>query len=151
MKKMRLLSPKWKWIGLALVVPGLILGAFSVFGNFQIPWLALKIREKAEFLIPAVENFTDELALTLVVAGLLMIAYSREKEEDERVQMIRLEAMQWGILVNFAIVLIANWSIYQGNFLYVMLFNLFTPLVVFLLRFYYVLFIAERENSEETL
>jgi hypothetical protein len=151
MKKMKLLAPRWKRIGLVLTVPGLALGALSVFGNFEIPWLALKIREKTHFFSSAIENFTDELALTLVIAGLLLIAYSREKEEDERVQMIRLEAMQWGILVNFAVILIANWSIYEGNFLYVMMFNLFTPLVVFLLRFYYVLWIAERPTTEEEL
>jgi hypothetical protein len=138
---MYLLPSIWKWPGALLSLAGMILGALAVFGSFEIAWLALKIRKESELFSPAVENFTDELALTLLIVGLLILAFTREQDEDERVRLIRLEAFQWSILVNFCIVLVANWLLYGGDFLYVMLFNLFTPLVVFLLRFYYVLHI----------
>jgi hypothetical protein len=148
---MRLLPSTWKWPGVLLSLAGMTLGAMSLFGGYEIAWLTLKIRQKAEFLSPAVENFTEELALTLLIAGLLILAFTREKDEDERVRLIRLEAFQWSILANFIIVLAGNWSLYGEGFFYLMVFNLFTPLVVFLLRFYYVLYVselrAEKSNS----
>lgn len=143
MKTMRLLPTTWKWPGVLLSLGGMILGVMSLFGGYEIGWLALKIRQEAEFLSPAVENFTEELALTLLIAGLLILAFTRVKGEDERVRLIRLEAFQWSILVNFIIVLAGNWSLYGEGFFYLMVFNLFTPLIVFLLRFYYVLYVSE--------
>lgn len=40
-------------------------------------------------------NFTDEVGSLLLIAGLLMIAFSREKEEDERTVKLRLESLLW--------------------------------------------------------
>jgi hypothetical protein len=143
MKTMRLLPTSWKWPGAILSVIGLALGFAAELGEFSFSWLKFTVREKSTFYATAEEDFTNEVALTLTVAGLLMLAFTRERDEDERVRLIRLEAFQWSILVNFIIILIGNWALYGGNFFWLMTFNLFTPLVVFLLRFYYVLYIRE--------
>jgi hypothetical protein len=136
---MYLLPTHWKWPGALLSLAGIALHVLVE----EIPWLAFRVRAEGTLLKPAVENFTNELALTLLVVGLLILAFTRERDEDERIRLIRLEAFQWGMLVNFLIVLAANWVLYGGDFLSFMLFNLFTPLIVFLLRFYYVLYIRE--------
>lgn len=151
MKKLHLLAPQWKWIGLAMVLPGLVLGALSLFDIYNIPWFQWKIRAQGDLFKPEVENFTNELALTLVLVGLLLICFSKEKQEDERIQFIRLEAFQWSILVNFIVILVGNWTLYGGDFFYLMTLNLFTPLLVFLARFYYVLYVREGNTlaSEE--
>jgi len=144
MKTMRLLPTSWKWPGAILSILGLALGFAAELGDFSFSWLTFKVREeKGMFSLSAEEDFTNELALTLTIVGLLMLAFTRERDEDERVRLIRLEAFQWSILVNFIIILIGNWALYGGNFFWLMTFNLFTPLIVFLLRFYYVLYIRE--------
>lgn len=141
---MRLLPTSWKWPGAILSILGLALGFAAELGEFSFSWLVFKVREeKGMFSLSAEEDFTNEVALTFTVAGLLILAFTRERDEDERVRLIRLEAFQWSILVNFIIVLIGNWVLYGGGFFWLMTFNLFTPLVVFLLRFYYVLYIRE--------
>lgn len=143
MKTMRLLPVTWKWPGAILSILGLALGFAAELGEFSFSWLKFIVREKNSFLDTAEEDFTNEVALTFTVVGLLILAFTRERDEDERVRLIRLEAFQWSILVNFIIVLIGNWVLYGGSFFWLMTFNLFTPLVVFLLRFYYVLYIRE--------
>ncbi len=143
MKTMRLLSPAWKWPGLILSLTGLTLGALSVFWEFEFGWLCFRVRAQGDFFRSETENFTNELALTLTVVGLLILAFTRERDEDERVRQIRLEAFQWSILIHFIILLMGNWALYGSAFFYLMTFNLFTPLLVFLLRFYYVLYISE--------
>lgn len=143
MKTMRLLPVTWKWPGAILSILGLALGFAAELGEFSFSWLKFIVREKNSFLDTAEEDFTNEVALTLTIVGLLILAFTRERDEDERVRLIRLEAFRWSILVNFIIVLIGNWVLYGGSFFWLMTFNLFTPLVVFLLRFYYVLYIRE--------
>lgn len=143
MKTMRLLPTTWKWPGAILSMLGLALGFAEELAEFSLSWLVIKVREKGDMFTSAEEDFTNEVALTLTVAGLLILAFTRERDEDERVRLIRLEAFQWSILVNFIIILIGNWVLYGGSFFWLMTFNLFTPLVVFLLRFYYVLYIRE--------
>lgn len=151
MKTMRLLAPKWKWLGAALAALGLILGFFSVFHEFEFPWLSFQLRdeERTDFFRSAEENFTNEIALTLTVVGLLILAYTREKIEDERVRLIRLEAFQWSVLISFLLVLAGNWLLYSTDFYVFMVFNLFTPLVVFVLRFHYVLYKEARQTSKD--
>lgn len=143
MKTMCLLPASWKWPGLILSLAGLGLGAFTLFDDYEWKWLSLRVREEGKLFEPAVENFTNELALTMVLVGLLILVFSREHYEDERIQLIRLEAFQWSVLVHFIIVLVGNWALYGQNFFLLMTANLFTPLVVFMLRFYYVLYIRE--------
>ena len=150
MKTLRLLPARWKRVGFVLALAGAVLGALAVFGGYEIPGFGLQLRKEDHFLTPAFENFTQELALTFLLVGLLMMAFSRVKFEDERVQLIRLEAFQWSFLVHFSILLLANWLLYQGNFFYAMLFNLFTPLVVFLLRFHYILYVSNKQIADET-
>ncbi|MBL7804405.1 MAG: hypothetical protein JNL02_11760 [Saprospiraceae bacterium] len=151
MKTLRLLPTVWKPVGFVLALAGAVLGTLTVFGNFEIPGFGFNLRKEDEFLVPRFENFTQELALTLLLVGLLAMAFSRVKHEDERVQLIRLEAFQWSVLVQFSVLLAANWLLYGGNFFYAMLFNLFTPLIVFLLRFHYVLYRSNKEIADETL
>jgi hypothetical protein len=128
---------------------GAILGFFTVFYDFQIDHFGFTLNSGTTLFGTSFQNLTDELAFTLLLPGLLLIAYSREKIEDERVQQIRLEAFQWSILAHFAILLVADWCCYNGLFFYVLVFNLFTLLIVFLLRFYYVLLIADRRNADK--
>ncbi|HNL37664.1 MAG TPA: hypothetical protein PKL15_12370 [Saprospiraceae bacterium] len=151
MKTLRLLPTVWKPVGFVLALAGAVLGALTVFGNFEIPGFGFNLRKEDEFLVSRFENFTQELALTLLLVGLLMMAFSRVRHEDERVQLIRLEAFQWSFLFQFGILLAANWLLYGGNFFYAMLFNLFTPLIVFLLRFHYVLYLSNQESADETI
>ncbi len=146
MNTIKLLSPRWKRIGLLLALPGIILGAWG----YEIPWLEVPITSGDNIFHSGSNNLTNEICLTLVIAGLLLIAYSRERIEDEHVRLMRLEAFQWSVLANFVIVLIANWTVYGFDFLTVMMLNLFTPLVVFLLRFHYTLYRSRIELAKET-
>ncbi len=151
MKTMQLLAPKWKWLGAVLAALGLVLGFFAVFHEFEFPWLSVQLRdgEETDFFKSAEENFTNEIALTLTVVGLLILAYTREKVEDERVRLIRLEAFQWSVLISFLLVLTGNWLLYSTDFYMFMVFNLFTPLVIFVLRFHYVLYREARQTSKD--
>lgn len=81
----------------------------------------------------------DELISLALLAGLLLLAFSREKVEDEWIQQVRLESFQWAILVNTILLMLFVIFTHGFPFLNVMVYNMFTPLLIFVGRFYYLL------------
>jgi fatty acid desaturase len=160
--KSRLLFPhRFKLLGWLLALPGFVLGYLVVYNGYEIPHFGLQLRAASQLFLPAYENFTNELALTLVVAGLIFIAFSKQKTEDELTARIRLNALYWAILVNYllyALFLIVVAAINEFDMKTLangidaflegytfMTYNLFTPLVIFTARFYYLLY---KRNDE---
>jgi hypothetical protein len=84
-------------------------------------------------------NLTNELAGLGAIVGLLLIAFSKERVEDEMISRLRLDALQWSIYANYLILAVAILTIYDGAFLTVMIYNMFTVLLVFIGRFRWLL------------
>ncbi len=137
MKSTLLLPNKYKWIGIILLIPSLVLGAFYRFANFEFDFLEIEKSQK-EFLDKHF-NLTDELALTGIIVALLFIAFAREKQEDEYINTIRLESLQWAVLINYILLLVATWLIHGFAYIDVMMYNMLTVLIIFIIRFHVVL------------
>ena len=138
MKSKLLLTHYFKWIGLLLLIPCVILGAFFMHADFTFEMLQVEAGRQAKFISANNNNLTDELALTGIIISLLMMAFAKEKKEDEFIHFIRLESWQWAVLVNFVLLLLATWLLYDFDFLNVMVYNMLTVLVIFIIRFQFV-------------
>ena len=160
--KSRLLFPHaFNLIGWLLALPGFVLGYLNRYNDFEIPGFGAILREKATFFLPQYEKFTNELALTLIVTGLIFIAFSKRKQEDELTAKMRLNALYWSILINYAwygifiILALVNMVVHIkgvqltvnaiGDDLGFMVYNLFAPLVIFIVRFYYLIYKSQDE------
>jgi hypothetical protein len=119
MRSKLLLPNKFKWIGLALFIPFLILGILNRYKEFQLAFLTVHT-DRSDLFNPA-QNFTDEVALSGLIIALLMIAFSREKHEDEFIYHNRLESWEWAVLINFLLLLVAIWVFYNEAFIDVMI------------------------------
>jgi hypothetical protein len=156
------LFPAWtKYLGAILAVPGLILGYLVVYQNYSIPGLEVRMRSTSTLFLSAREDFTNEVALTLVVAGLLLVAFSRTKKEDELTAKIRLNSLYWAILVNYilyaclALLAFVSYLLKSPPFsklidgltnnLEYTVYNFFVPLVIFIGRFYFLLYRNKNE------
>jgi hypothetical protein len=71
---------------------------------------------------------------------LLFIAFAREKQEDEFIGKLRLESLQWAVLFNYALLLLATWLIHGLGYIDVMMYNMLTILLFFIIRFHVVLY-----------
>ena len=125
---------RYRLIGWVLFVPSLLLGVASVHGLFSLDFLTVK-----GAIFQGTNNLTNELAGLGVIVGLLLIAFSKERVEDEMISRLRLDALQWSIYANYLILAIAMLTIYDGAFLNVMIYNMFTVLLVFIGRFRWLL------------
>ncbi len=144
---------KYGWVLLAL---GIVLGAVYLadtsglgFLELRVPALLLAdfdLTEEGERGFRMVENnWTDELAAVLIIVGGLLAGFSRCREEDEYIVKLRSESLTWAFYVNYLILLVAVLLTYDLTFLWVLIFNMFTPLFIYLLRFHWVLY-RERKS-----
>ena len=148
MKSKFLLPERYKWIGLAMFIPSLILGVATFFFDFHFDFLTLG-KSKSPFIVFDDQiNLTDEFALTGLILGMLFMAFARERHEDEYISKIRLESLQWAVILNYALLILATWLIHGMPYLQVMVYNMLTILLLFLIRFHIVL---ARDRGTATL
>jgi hypothetical protein len=82
-------------------------------------------------------NLLDEIIGVLLIISLLFIAFSKEKIEDEFISKIRLESLVWAVYVNYIILIFSFVMFYDFAFMYVMIFNMYTILLFFIIRYYW--------------
>lgn len=160
MKSKFLLPHKFKRIGWLLLLPGTILGIIysftelsflppariTVFSLLNSPFLGS--REAGNFSFIQV-NIIPTLVAILFLSGALLVAFSREKQEDEFIEKLRLSALLWAVLVNYVLLLLAFLIIYGIDFVYIMLYNMFTTLILFIGRFNYLLYKSSKMAPDE--
>lgn len=92
------------------------------------------------------------IATTLMVlVGLFLVAFSKEKIEDEHIIQLRLDSLRWAIYLNYAILLFCLVFTQGGDSKHILLLNIWLPLLFFILRFQWVLYRINRSaKSDET-
>lgn len=151
--KTRFLFPhKYRLVGWVLAIPSCVLMLLVLHAEFELKFLyfgkghSIFTSDGADFLFNIHRhNFTDEVGSLLLIAGLLMIAFSREKEEDERTIKLRLESLLWAVYVNSAWMMFSIIFFYDTLFANIMTYNICTPLILFIARFNFVMY-KERKN-----
>lgn len=83
--------------------------------------------------------FPEIIGIVLILSGIIF-AFSKEKTEDEMVSKIRLESLVWATYVNYACLLFCILFIYGISFFNIMVYNMFTLLLIFIIRFHWILF-----------
>lgn len=142
--KSKFLFPTWcNIVGFLMAIPGFILGYLYTFNNYEIPRFGFKMRETDGFIQKAFENFTNELAIFLVIGGLILIAFSKGKKEDELSAKLRLNSLYWSIMIYYVLYIIGYlYSVIIGEIPFIgdhlVEINLFTPLVIFIGRYNYL-------------
>jgi hypothetical protein len=128
-----------------LLIPFLILGILVRYQNFTFDFLSFDLKHKDIFHVAP--NFTDEVALTGIIISLLFIAFAKEKREDEFITRTRLESWQWSVLINFVLLIAATWLVFDEAYIDVMMYNMLTVLILFIIRFNWIMLI--NKSAEE--
>ncbi len=138
-----LLPNRYKKLGLFVLIPSLALGILVRFFDFQFSFLTLNFAKtsinRKDLHLEDTINLTDELALTGIIVSLLFIAFAREKTEDEYIAHTRLESLKWAVLINYVLLLAATWLVHGVGYIDVMMYNMLTVLIIFIVRFNYTL------------
>tara|TARA_R110002051_G_scaffold176765_2_gene246746 strand:- start:249 stop:725 length:477 start_codon:yes stop_codon:yes gene_type:complete len=131
---------KWGWL---ILIPTSILGIVTVVYEWEPAFLdvtvpALFIDEflgKDAIVGMTTNNILNELCAIFVIISGLSVAFSKEKNEDEFITSIRLQSLVWATYMNYFILLLTVILVYSFSFFWVMVFNMFTILLFFIVKF----------------
>ncbi|MDA7727499.1 hypothetical protein N8858_01300 [Flavobacteriaceae bacterium] len=120
-------------IGLFLLLTDRIQDVFvvNVFSIFSYEWIG---SERTGF--GWIENgLGDEIFTLLIIISGLANSFSKEKIEDELISRIRLESLSLSLFISFGFIIISTFLVYNLNYMYVLVFNLFLIILLFNLIF----------------
>ncbi len=156
MKTKFLFPYQFKRVGWILLIPSAILGFITIFDIMKFQFLDLKVFAiySSHFgwnTLFGIENnnIADEIFGILCIIGAIFLAFSKEKHEDEFIAKTRMESLVWATYINYAILIICILFFYEIAFLYVMIFNMFTILILFIIRFNYILYRSRKSLQYE--
>ncbi len=165
MKTNNLFPHGWKplgWILLSICIPlgsWLLMSeeSFPLSAEVTIPWSFSEGQPGLEDAFDGVSKkdgtaslqLIDELLALGVIAGLMLVGFARLRNEDERTAQMRLEALQWALYGNTAILVLCILLVHGISFINVMIYNMFTPLLIFVLRFHWLIWQESRELKRQ--
>jgi hypothetical protein len=158
MKTTLLLPNRFKKLGWILFVPMLAIGIFVIVTDYQVPWLQAEVfaltsgsffDKKLQNGMFIETNLTNTVLGVLFIIGAILVSFSKEKNEDEFIAIIRLKSLLWAVLVNYMLLIIAFLLVYELPFFTVMTFNMFTVLLLFIFRFHFLLYRSKSAMANE--
>ena len=156
--KSKLLFPnQFKRIGWIILIPSAILGILAFCEIVDFRFLEVKVFAIYSSMFPGPDtvfgvdknNISDEIFGILCIIGAILVAFSKEKQEDEFIAKTRLESLVWATYINYAILIFCTIFFYGFGFMYILIFNMFTILIFFIIRFYYILYKSKKSLSYE--
>ena len=116
-------------VGLFLLLTERIQDIFvvNVFSIFSYEWIG---SERTGFGW-IVNGLGDEIFTLLIVVSGLINSFSKEEIEDELISRIRLESLSLSVFISFGLIIISTFLVFDINYMYVLVFNLFLIILLF--------------------
>ncbi|MCF8371178.1 MAG: hypothetical protein K9H64_06135 [Bacteroidales bacterium] len=143
------------WILMAMSIPLIAFGELdflkeiSIFAIYNSGFPLGGSAAESGFFRIINDDIQFEIVSLLLIVGGLFVAFARVKKEDEFIAKIRLESLVWATWAHFIVLTIMVLSVYGIDFLYIMFANMFTILVLFIIRFHFVLYKSRKSLSDE--
>jgi hypothetical protein len=162
----KLLFPnRFKKLGWVLFIIGLLLTIIIEIEIFPIhlnnesvitKWTTIKSMHPIPFIEKSnnngsrePENIVNELAMSFVAIGFILVAFTREKKEDEYISKIRSDSFVWSFYLYVMAILIAIWTSYSLDFIFVITWLVLLPPIIFVLRFHWFVYLKPYFESRK--
>ncbi len=153
-----LLPNRLKYIGWLIAIRSFVLMILNLQYGFTFHFLdyaekgVQKISFDNGFLFNIqYNNFTDEIGSILLLTGLLLIAFSKEKDEDERISKLRLESLLWAVFINSIVIALSIIFFYSELFLKIMAYNICSTLILFIIRFNLTIYFERKKINKDNI
>jgi len=146
-----LLPYRFKRIGTIMLFPSVVLGILWCFGlklDIQAPVFSV-FGAGDEILTVIHKNIFNEIVAIPLLLSLIVVGFSKEKYEDEYILKIRLDSLVWAIYINYFILFLTIIFVFKDSFTKILIYNMFTMLILFILRFNYLLLQNRRLLNNE--
>lgn len=159
MSSQLLLPNKFKIIGWCFLIPASIIGILFTMNDFNYEWINARVFaliadgpgtfSKDKYFTTITTNVTNTVVGAAFIIGAMLVGFSKEKKEDEFISELRLSSLLWAVWINYGLLLLAFLFVYGWSFITVMIYNMFTVLIIFLARFNYLLYKSSKTVSDE--
>jgi len=137
-----LLNYKCKFLGIFLVVSGIILHIFITFFDFRLEFLTVKVLAVFSWFTKPVffkiinNNITNEIAILSFLIGFIIIIFSKEKKETKYIKIIRYKAIFHAFIFQLCVYIFATLFVY--GIAYIAIISMIMPIIfiVYLGSFY---------------
>ena len=141
-------------VTLLYLVIGLIFFADDFDFKFKMPAIValgeiLNFNADNIYFVLTETSFMTTLFPVLMIIGFVFIAFSKEKNEDEYVSIIREKALVWSVLVTSMVLILAILLIYGLTALYVFWFDFLFFLLMFVIKFRIDIFRFNRSTKKD--
>jgi hypothetical protein len=127
------LFPYWcRYLGLALIVAHVPVVIFRDTLGFERHSESINAN-----LFNSHHVFFISTALLMAI-GLFILAFSKEKIEDEQISQLRLDSLQWAMYVNYVLLIVS--LVFSKDVDHILFLNLWLPLAFLIIRFRWVIF-----------
>lgn len=131
-----MLSRRWQYPGWALLIPGVVLAVvrfrygvrLEVFDARVFALYSAFIETRTFTFMP--NSLSEEVPGLLMLAGLLLLAFSRESDEDEAIGHLRLQCFVLAFQLNALVMVLAFLTVFGLGFVAVLSANLFSTLIL---------------------
>ena len=164
MKQTLLLPNRFKTIGWFILIPATIAGIFLMATEYEANLLTTKVFAifnddlffgnnesygvRNNFTV-ITTDVTNTLVGILFIIGGIMVSFAKEKREDEFIANLRLTSLMWSVWVNYALLLLSLIFVWGLAFFNVMVYNMFTILIIFIIRFNYILYRNSKSMADD--
>jgi hypothetical protein len=133
-----LFNNKWKRISGWIFYLTIPVGMYLLFTDSFEGLLKIQVFSLLNFRW--IENgFVDEILTFVIIISGIIHSFCKEKIEDELISKIRIDSLVLSLYINYGVLVLFNFFVYELNYIYVMIFHLFTILILFNLIFRYKL------------
>ena len=149
---------RFKILGWVLFVPSFVFGIvarvlpldFENYLNLKVFAIYEQGLFSKSIFFGFIENgFLDEILLSFLIIGSILIGFSKLKVEDEFIAKIRYESLVWATYFNFGMLLFTTLFIFGGAYFDVMILNVFSMLFFFIIRFHYMIFKLQKSEKDD--
>ncbi len=134
-----LLPYTWKLIGLFLTISGIISAVFYLWFDFRFTLPVFAVFSsflETKMFTTFRTNFADDLTLLLLISGLALIVFSKEKIEYENLDSFRGRAFVKALIINNLFLFLSILFVFGSGFIAILVINLFSFSIFYLIFFY---------------
>lgn len=144
--------------GWVILLFGLILGVIRFYFGVKPEFLNIKVfavysKYFETNYFKVIENHvSEELTALLILVGLFVISFTKEKIENESVSAIRYKSFILTFYINTLIIVLSFLFVYGFGFINILVINVFSPFIIYIiLSRYFLSKIRNLENMATTV
>ena len=124
--------------GIILCVSRFYFGVKPEFLNIKVFAVYSKYFETNYFKV--IENHvSEELTALLILVGLFIISFTKEKIENDSVSAIRYKSLIFTFYINTVLISLSFLFVYGFGFINILVINVFSPFIIYIILFRYFL------------